>query len=158
MYDTGIIIRRPVKNDVLPLSELVYRFYAFNEEFDSSWAIASNAKEIAVKVAESMINNSNINVFVADYDNILSGYIKSVTNENLLLINNKIEIIKELYVKPQMRRTGIASMLIQKLSEEVSKNGIKYIAVEFPVQNWIATDLYKKLGFRPYSSTYIKEV
>jgi ribosomal protein S18 acetylase RimI-like enzyme len=49
-------------------------------------------------------------------------------------------------------------MLIQKLSEEVSKNGIKYIAVEFPVQNWIATDLYKKLGFRPYSSTYIKEV
>ncbi|AFZ70028.1 acetyltransferase [Caldisphaera lagunensis DSM 15908] len=158
MFDTGMIVRKANKNDLQGLSELIYRFYAFNEEFDSSWAISPNAREEANKMAENMINDPNINVYVAVYDNLLIGYIKSITNENPLLINNKIEIIKELYVKPQMRRSGIASLLIQKLSEEISKKGVKYIAVEFPVQNWIATDLYKKLGFRPYSTTYIKEV
>ncbi len=158
MFDTGIVIRKPINNDLQGLAELVYRFYAFNEEFDSSWAIAPNARELAKKLAEDMINDPNISVYIADYDNIISGYIKSITIENPLLIHNKIEVIKELYVKPQMRRTGIASLLIQKISEEISKKGIKYIAVEFPVQNWIATDLYKKLGFRPYSTTYIKEV
>ncbi|MGC8567186.1 MAG: GNAT family N-acetyltransferase [Caldisphaera sp.] len=158
MYDEGVVIRKPNKNDISALAELIYRFYAFNEEFDSSWAIKPNAKDIAMSLAEKYIENQRYNMFIAVYENSIVGYIRSEIEENSMLINNQVEIIKELYVKPQIRRAGIASLLIQKLNEEILKKGIKYIAVEFPVQNWIASDLYKKLGFRPYSAIYIKEV
>ena len=161
MYEEAIIIRKPTRNDIDQLAELIYRFYALNEEFDSSWAIRPDAREVARKAAESYVEESEGGkylIFIAEYAGSIVGYIKSQREENEMLASNAVEIIKELYVRPRMRRTGIASQMISKVSEEASKRGAKHIAVEFPTQNYVAEDLYKKLGFRPYSTRYIKGV
>jgi len=66
-------------------------------------------------------------------------------------------VIKELYVKPEHRRAGVATLLVNKAVDEARKLRAGLVAVEFPSANKIAEDLYLKIGFRPYLVRYVKE-
>ncbi len=157
MYEPGLYIREAVEKDLDRLARLIYRFYSFNEEFDPAWALDESAESIAKELAAEYLNGDDL-VLVADYDNEVVGYIRVVVSENRILASKRIGIIKELYVIPQYRGRGIASRLITEAQERLSDKGVKHISAEFPSANYVAEKFYKSLNFRPYLSTYLREV
>ena len=157
MYEAGIVIRRPIEKDVDSLASLILRFYRFNEEFDPAWALCMEADKAARRVAEEYVKGSQGLTLVASYEEKLVGYVRAVMRENPMLAS-KMGIITELYVVPSHRRTGVASMLVEHASRELSGMGASYIAAEFPTANYVAERFYKQRRFRPFLSVYLQEV
>ncbi len=151
-------VRRPTQEDIEALSDLVYRFYVFNEEFDPSWSVVHNLRDVASQHAAELLKSTDSVVLVAIEGKSVVGYVMAVPEENRLIRARKLLVIKELYVRPQERRQGIASLLINRVVEEARKSKVSYVAVEYPAANTIVGDICLKMGFRPYLVRVIKEV
>ncbi len=157
MFEPRLTIRRATEADLDGLATLMRRFYMFNEEFDQAMEAISDIKEKALEVARARIASNDL-ILVALYEGRLIGYVYGSIIENPLLARRRIGVLKELYVVPEERGRGVATALIESAMTELSKIGVKYIAVEFPTRNVVAQKFYEKLGFRPYMSVYLKEV
>ncbi len=160
MYaETGVTIRKPTESDIQGLAELLLRFYSLNEEFEPHLVVADNAKELSVEEARRIAQGSEGDMaFVAVMGSDVVGYVRIRLDENNMLHENKLAIITELYVRPEQRRYGIATSLVERVKQEVRRMGLSHVAVEFPASNYVAQDMYTKMGFRPYKVQYISEV
>ncbi len=157
MYEAGVSVRKPRKGEEGELARLIYRFYAFNEEFDPAWALSDDAEERATEEARRAVEGGDI-VFVAEVDGQIVGYIRGYVRELRLLKDGKIGVITELYVHPRFRGRRIGALLIDRFAEEARERGASRIAAEIPSSNIVAERFYSKLGFRNFMITYIKEV
>ena len=59
---------------------------------------------------------------------------------------------------PEFRRSKVGEQLLQKTYDTLLEKGAKIIVTEFPTQNKIATNFYKKNGYRAIVSSYGKVV
>lgn len=86
------------------------------------------------------IYNSSSIVKVAVYENKIVGYIcaSSVIDEGHIL---------NIAVSPDMRRRGIATVMLEKVIEELKKRGCKSIYLEVRASNTIAMKFYENFGF-----------
>ncbi|BAA79345.1 putative acetyltransferase [Aeropyrum pernix K1] len=159
MYERGVHVRPPRPGDKEVLAELIYRFYMLNEEFDPLWTLKDDAKEAAAAEAEKIVAGGGGEiVLVAQVAEEVVGYIRGYIREMPLLANGRMAVVKEIYVKPQARRLGLGSLLLERFSEEARRLGARAVAGEFPAQNAIAHRFYERLGFRSFMYTMIKEV
>ncbi len=158
MYEPGLVIRKPTRDDIPHLANLILRFYMFNEEFDPAMAVRENPEETAVKLAEEYIEEGSGVTLVAQHDDKVVGYVRVEIRDKPLLAAGKIGVITELYVMPQFRGRGVASSLVEEAGNAVTAMGINVITAEFPDLNFVAKNFYKKLGFRPYMDLYLREV
>ncbi|MFW9820066.1 MAG: GNAT family N-acetyltransferase [Candidatus Thorarchaeota archaeon] len=62
-------------------------------------------------------------------------------------ITGKFAYIMNMYTKPEWRRKGIGSALLEKLFEEINKKGIKSVVLHATP---LGKPLYEKYGFREY--------
>ncbi|MCE4627529.1 MAG: GNAT family N-acetyltransferase [Desulfurococcales archaeon] len=157
MYEAGIVYRKPLEGDREQLANLILRFYRFNEEFDPAWALAGDADNRALSLADRYIAGEGYTI-VADHEGELTGFIHAYVQEYPLLENSKQAVIVELYVKPQYRGRGIATGLLEKLMEAVSSDGISVVTAMFPTANFVAERFYSKRKFRRYLQIYLREV
>ena len=157
MYEPGLVIRKPIRDDIPQLASLILRFHMFNEEFDPAMALKDNVEETARKVAEEYVEGNGITL-VAQHEDKIIGYVRVEIREKPLLAAGKIGVITELYVTPQFRSRGVASSLVEEASKAITSMGISVITAEFPDLNFVAKNFYKKLGFRPYMDLYLREV
>jgi ribosomal protein S18 acetylase RimI-like enzyme len=159
LYEPGVSVRPPSRGDEEGLARLIYRFYAFNEEFDPAWALGENAEEDARREAEKLAagETSDI-VLVAEVDGELVGYVRGVIRRFPLLKDGAIGVITELYVHPKYRGRRIGAVLIERFSDEARRRGAVRIAAEVPSRNVVAEKFYEKLGFRRFMETFVKEV
>ncbi|BAN89755.1 GNAT family N-acetyltransferase [Aeropyrum camini] len=159
MYERGVHVRPPRPGDKGVLAELIYRFYMLNEEFDPLWTLRDDAREAAAEEAEKIVSGGNGDiVLVAEAGEEVVGFIRGYIREMPLLANGRVAVVKEIYVKPQARRIGLGTLLIERFSEEARKLGARAVAGEFPAQNAIAHRFYERLGFRSFMHTMIREV
>lgn len=86
------------------------------------------------------IYNSSSIVKVAVYENKIVGYIcaSSVIDEGHIL---------NIAVSPDMRRRGIATVMLEKVIEELKKRGCKSIYLEVRASNTVAMKFYENFGF-----------
>ena len=157
MYEPGIVIRRPLQEEVEELAGLILRFYRFNEEFDPAWSVIRNAEERAREVAKSYVEGKGFTLVATSGEKIV-GYLHAVTREYPMLEKNLQAVITELYVLPTHRGKGIATKLVEEAIRELAKQGVTVVTSEFPTANFVAEKFYKSRGFRPYTSIYLKEV
>ncbi len=152
-------IRRPESNEELSrVAELLVRFYRVNEEFDPLYSMTENALEEAKKLVERYNTDEKSILLVAVEDNQVVGFIHGEVRENPMLSNSPLGVMMELYVHPSYRRRGVAAKLVEAAENELKKIGAKAIAAEFPYLNEIAVSFYDKLGFRPLTAIYVKEL
>ncbi len=158
MYEPSVVVREAGPGDVEVLSDYLVRFYRFNEEFDPAWSMARDAGEKARKVIESLLASEKDVVLVAEYDGKVVGFVRAEVRENPMLEAKRIGVIVELYVHPQYRRRGIAGTLVREAAEKLAGMGARLVAAEFPAANEVAESFYRKHGFRPFTSIYLREV
>ena len=157
MYEAGTVYRKPLESDREQLASLILRFYRFNEEFDPAWALASDAEERALKLADKYIGGEGYTI-VADHEGELIGFIHAYVQEYPMLENSRQAVIVELYVKPQYRGRGVATGLLERLMEQVGSEGISLVTAMFPTANFVAERFYSKRKFRKYLQIYLREV
>ncbi len=157
MYEPGVIIRPPRSGEEEKLGDLIFRFYRFNEEFDPAWSMIRNAREKAVEVARSYIEGEG-KTLVAEIEGEIVGYTHAKTRTYPMLEASLQGVILELYVKPTSRGRGVATKLVEAISEELKKEGASVITAEFPAANVVARNFYTSRGFRAYTNIYLKEV
>jgi len=66
-------------------------------------------------------------------------------------------VITDFYVMPEWRRKGVGKQMMDKAIALLKSRGVQLISAEFPAQNQIAVNFYKKYGFRPLTNIYVKE-
>ena len=157
MYEPTVHIRKPLEQDVEQLAGLILRFYRFNEEFDPVYSVAEDAEEQARRLASEYVSRRDLIVFVADFEGRVVGYVKGEVRETPMLNVRKLGVLSELYVLPTHRNMGVATRLIEEAAAHLSGRGVWYLAVEFPTINYVAERFYRKMGFRPYTSIYLRE-
>lgn len=154
-----ITIRRPQTAEELGrVAELLVRFYRVNEEFDPLYSIVDNAVEAAKKLLERYSSDEKSILLVAVEADRIIGFIHGEVRENPMLSNSPLGVMMELYVHPSYRRRGVAAKLVEAAENELRDRGAKAIAAEFPYLNEIAVSFYDKLGFRPLTAIYVKEL
>jgi ribosomal protein S18 acetylase RimI-like enzyme len=156
LYEPGVVIREVKEDDLKSIAPLLTRFYRFNEEFDPAWSTKELSEEEIEEILKRRMSAGDL-ILVAEVEGRIVGFLRAEIEENPFLENDKIVMIKELYVKPEFRRRGIARRLVDEASKLLRKFDAKILAAEFPTLNVVANDFYKKLGFRSYVSVYIKE-
>ncbi len=150
-------VREASRDDLDSVARCIARFYRVNEEFDPLYLVVEDAEAKAKELAEKYLNDPNSIVLVAETDKGIVGVIRGELRHNPMLANSPLGVIVELYVHPSYRRRGIARMLVEELTRRLKARGAKAIAAEFPYLNEIAVSFYKKMGFRPLTSIYVKE-
>jgi len=157
MYEPGVVIREIRVEDLDYVAPLVIRFYRFNEEFDPAWSTKELDSDFVKNILKERLESGDL-LYLAEVEGKVVGFLRAEVRTNPFLEKDKMVVIKELYVKPEYRRRGIARRLIEEANKALEKIGAKILAAEFPSLNTVADDFYKKLGFRRYLSTYIREV
>ncbi len=158
LHSSGIVIRYPRREEIEQIANLILRFYRVNEEFDPLYALKPDADKVARKLAEKYLEDEKSVILIAVYGDKIVGLVRGEIRENPILESSPLGVVVELYVHPSYRRRGLARLLISEVAQKLKEKGAKAIAAEFPQLNEIALNFYKKLGFRPLTSVFVKEV
>ncbi len=76
------------------------------------------------------------------------GYIRDVPSEVLIRWNaSKVGQVELLVVDPRSRRRGMGTMLLDRLFEIFSRNGVDIVTLHCPAEATEAKKLYNKTGF-----------
>ena len=91
-------------------------------------------------------------ILIAEDDNTIAGFIKIKTLETKPLESEiKCSLISLMYVLPEYRRKGVASMLMDRVFEYVKSKGATHIRLNVTAENIPAISLYRSMGFEDYS-------
>lgn len=91
-----------------------------------------------------LINTKTAVSFVAEYDGDLAGFVIGLTNRNRF---GKYGRVYTLDVDDRFRRMGIATMLLDSLTERLRQAGCTKCFLEVKLDNDSAIPLYEKMGF-----------
>ena len=107
---------------------------------------------------ESLENNKNEIIFVAVCDNEVAGFICGQLYSSICYSNSKEGEITELMIDENYRRKGIATMLINRMELEFTKNNVLEITVKTGIKNFNAQKLYEKCGYEHKRKAYLKNI
>ena len=95
-----------------------------------------------------MYNSDNNALICAVIDNNIVGFIYGFLKyEKGDFVKESVGFIDALYVKDEHRKQGIATKLIEEFYKWCDLKEIKYLEIGSFIQNEVAYEFYKKLGF-----------
>ncbi|RLE75019.1 MAG: hypothetical protein DRJ56_06410 [Thermoprotei archaeon] len=98
-------------------------------------------------------------VLVAESNGQVIGYILFRIRTDLPLWSpHKMATIYDLYVRPDFRRKGVATELLARALEVMRSRGATLVMITALVANEPALRLYRKMGFRDFRLTLVKEL
>jgi ribosomal-protein-alanine N-acetyltransferase len=126
----GILIRAAKDDDV----EMMYRLEQMCFDIEA----------FSTHQLQYLINTRTAFSFVAEYRGSFAGFIIGLTNRNRF---GKYGRVYTLDVDDRFRRMGIATTLVEALTERLRQAGCASCFLEVKMDNARAIPLYEKLGF-----------
>jgi len=88
-------------------------------------------------------------VLVAQLNGEIVGFIYFVHSLRMFFeVSKQVALISDMYVKPEFRRRGIGSLLLEKCFEHLRKLDIKHVMLSVLSNNLAAVKFYEKHGFK----------
>lgn len=81
----------------------------------------------------------------------------SVHSNFLLYVKNHLQV-SSLYVEPQYRKMGVATLLLQQVEKLAFKQGCNHIILDSYLDNKSAHEIYIKEGFVAKSYNFVKNI
>lgn len=150
---------RPARaEDIDGAAELLVRLKRLNSEFDPLFTVPQDSLERAKKyLEESLRGESRGVVLVADVGGKVVGLLKADLRERRFYDPRLEGALIEFYILPEYRRGGLGEKMIREAVKRLREMGAQIVTAEFPTNNLIAVNFYKKLGFRPLMGVYATE-
>ena len=101
-------------------------------------------------------------IFVAEVNGLITGFIAAwpetdTVAKTALLTHHTYIYISDLVVLPSYRKQGIGAALIKQVEKFAMESGVKLLRVNVLTQNSFAADFYRRMGYRDYEISLIKE-
>jgi ribosomal protein S18 acetylase RimI-like enzyme len=114
---------------------------------------SKNAFRIFDKDLKRDFKNKNKPVFVSDLNGKIVGFV--CLNISKTKVGKECWIL-DLGVNKKYRKLGIAKQLLSEAYKFGNKEKVKYFLLESGVNNHSAHELFKKQGFKPLNTVFIK--
>lgn len=103
------------------------------------------------------VNNKRCVVLVAEKKNLV-GYVYGWFMRDYFIFRKPRAYISDLFVKPEFRRRGIGTLLVNELLKYFRENGVKFVYVDVYSRNDSALRFWEKNGFDTESVTLVKKL
>jgi len=106
----------------------------------------------------SILREGRGKVFVAQLNGEIVGFIYFVHSLRMFFeVSKQVALISDMYVKPEFRRRGIGSLLLEKCFEHLRKLDIKHVMLSVLSENLAAVKFYEKTWFQDLSVRHVKK-
>ncbi|TQV85541.1 GNAT family N-acetyltransferase [Aliikangiella coralliicola] len=142
---SDIIIRKATQTDLPTLLSFEQGIIEYERPFDPTL----KREKISYYDIEKMIDDNQVEVLVAEYQNELigSGYAKIVQSKPYLTHSQHC-YLGFMYVSPNHRGRGVNQLIVNGLKEWALSRGINEIRLEVYGENAGAIKAYEKAGFK----------
>jgi ribosomal protein S18 acetylase RimI-like enzyme len=146
-------IRKATAKDIPAIIECSKEFHTcgtalFNENERKLFKFKKNHISILKKFLEKWIRSRKAQVFVAEVDEEIIGYMIATTNKLASVFEHGHEIyIEGIFVRELFRRKGVGKMLMREVEKWAKEKGIYSLGLNVHVRNKEAVSAYKKIGF-----------
>ena len=155
LLDQSMKIRNALPAD---LNSIIVRWRAMIEEhaiIEPIYTLREGGENEALVHFRNMISDENKLLIVAEDSNQIAGYLAASTRMMPPVFDRqRIGLISELCVSPEVRRQGIGQSLFEHAREWLLRNGIQRIEVRTLIGNQESTAFWMSVGFEPYAAEY----
>lgn len=113
--------------------------------------------ESTIEHKKDTIRSENSYMFVAEEGEEMIGFISAKIEESIPIFarGDKLKI-DEMYVRPEFRREGVASELMDRVEETAEDKDVETLELSVDVENDSAQELYRNHGFEAGRKRMIK--
>lgn len=151
-----MIIRKANINDYNDVIDLYKQLHNIEKEFDNNIKREFLIDERNEKLIKNKLKSRKYIFLVAEVDNKIVGLLDGYIIDSIFYLE-KIGYLDHLCVDEEYRNNQIGSKLIKEFINISKKKKAKYIKLN-SFNNNKSINLYKRLGFKEYSSFYISEI
>ncbi|MGC8608403.1 MAG: GNAT family N-acetyltransferase [Thermoplasmata archaeon] len=147
-------IRKMKESDMESVMDQLLRLKRLNSEFDCTFSVSEDSRDEIEKYLKKIINDNDHVLLVAEVDGNVEGILMADILYRIYYEPKYEGRIREFYVMPEFRRHGIGKQLLDAFRKEVQPRGVMLITAEFPSLNVIASEFYKRIGYRELVKIY----
>lgn len=151
-----MIIRKANTNDYNDVIKLYKQLHDTEVVFDDNINREFLIDEKNEKIIKNKLKSRKYIFLVAEVDNKIVGLLDGYIIDSIFYLE-KIGYLDHLCVDEEYRNNQIGSKLIKEFINISKKKKAKYIKLN-SFNNNKSINLYKRLGFKEYSSFYISEI
>ena len=141
-------LREASIEDAEEITEQLWMPLAEEMQDYSDREFSEDIEEKALKKRRKTLESDNAICFVAEIDEELVGLVSaSIDNEDGLFKQLGTAYIHDLYVRPDYRREGLASKLMNKIENWASDNSCQYVEFSVDSPNTPAIEFYRDEGY-----------
>lgn len=155
-------IRKPRNGDEKDIAELSRQFW---EVHTGIYPLLEPAKKLTIKEhikgAKKMIKNKKKDefVFVVEQDNKVIAIMELKIEKNDSFFKNKrYGYLDSITIHKDYRKRGVARLLTKFALGFFKEKGIRYVVGKVFVENKVARDSWRKMGFKEKSVNLFKEI
>lgn len=144
-----MIIRHANKSDMPEMITLYNMVAELHATYHPLYEEIANPGKIAIT---NYIDNPNSISLIAEKKGKVIGFIGAMYRTMPKTFKNRMTLhITDLVVHPNHRIQGVATQLLKKIISIAKENEIRYVTLDVAVKNYIALQLYRKVGFEELS-------
>ncbi len=147
----AVTIRRLQEEDIDGISELWKQFAEMREGMTGSRILNEDAADYFFGYATGLLQRKDTLTLVAEDDGTIVGYlIAQQQRKPPIYSHTRVAYLSDVFVKESHRKQGILKLFIQELRDWCTAQGMTAIDVMLFMNNTLAQDIYKAMGFEPY--------
>jgi len=145
----NLLVRRATCSDVEKLTELRILLQQHCEESNRLiWRITAEGKALLREKLEKELADNKRQTLVAVMNGEIIGFIQGGAENRIDYLPRTIGSISTVYVIGKFRRKGVGRMLVKRLCEFFSSEGVEDVTLRYIIGNKEAERFWKELGFR----------
>jgi len=150
----NLLVRRATYSDVEKLTELGILLQQHSEKSNSLiWRITAEGKALLREKVENELVDAKRHTFVAEMNGEIIGFIQGEVEKRTDYFPRTVGSISTAYVVGNFRRKGVGRMLVKRLCEFFSSEGVEDVTLRYIIGNKEAERFWEKLGFQPVITT-----
>lgn len=144
----SVTVRTATNQDIPDLHRMLLAIAAFHSEARPDIFKTGSAK-YSPQELENLLKDDTYRIFIAEDDGVF-GYVFCIlqTVKNHLLLQDKKELyVDDLFVDPEHRGNGTATLLMQRAQQEAKQSGCDCVTLNVWNVPSSALPFYEKLGY-----------
>ena len=157
--DNKVTIRNAKESDIETVIEIWKEFIDFHKERDRLLTRRADGHEYFAKFFRENMEKETSHVLVAEIAGKIVGYCQNMIVEfPPVLVTEKYGNVMDMAVTEKYRSQGIGEKFFNEAKKWFREKGLERLEVRVLAANEIATNFWRKMGFKPYLETVYMEI
>ena len=147
-------VRRAQSDDQMTVGDLWVQLLREQDELDDRFGVADNARERWDNDFPQWLDDETYRIYVAEADDEIVGFASAHRWGPPPIYEESSEVyLDELYVRPEDRRQGLATQLVNAVRDWTDRIGARRLRLNVLATNDAALDFWATQDARPLTTT-----